>query len=64
MKSYDVLVPPKISNQQKKMIVRRGERAKIWCETVGIPTPKLEWSRDNVTVSKGEGGNNWGIGFA
>jgi hypothetical protein len=48
-----VLVPPKISNQQKKMIVRRGERAKIWCETVGIPTPKLEWSRDNVTVSKG-----------
>lgn len=46
-------VPPKISDTQRKVIVKRGERAKIWCETVGVPTPQLRWHRDNVTVPKG-----------
>ncbi|KAI6230583.1 Hemicentin-2 [Aphelenchoides fujianensis] len=45
-------VPPKISDTQRKVIVKRGERAKIWCETVGVPTPQLRWHRDNVTVPK------------
>jgi hypothetical protein len=48
-----VAVPPKISNQSKKVIVKRGERAQLWCETIGIPSPKLEFSRDNVSVPKG-----------
>ncbi|KAI6240753.1 EGF-like domain-containing protein [Aphelenchoides fujianensis] len=45
-------VPPKISDTQRKVIVKRGERAKIWCETVGVPTPQLRWHRDNFTVPK------------
>lgn len=47
-------VPPKISNQNRKVMVLSGERAQLSCETIGIPSPKLEFSRDNVTVPKGE----------
>jgi hypothetical protein len=47
------VVPPKISNQSKKVLVKKGERAKIWCETVGIPPPKLEWHKNNVSIPKG-----------
>ncbi|KAI6172894.1 EGF-like domain-containing protein [Aphelenchoides besseyi] len=46
-------VPPKISDTQRKIIVKRGERAKVSCEAVGIPPPQLQWTRDNINVTKG-----------
>lgn len=46
------LVPPKINEKPIKIIVKKDERAKVWCETVGIPPPEIVWYRDNVTIPK------------
>uniref|UniRef100_A0A1I7RWJ2 Down syndrome cell adhesion molecule-like protein Dscam2 n=1 Tax=Bursaphelenchus xylophilus TaxID=6326 RepID=A0A1I7RWJ2_BURXY len=45
-------VPPKINEKPLKVVVKKGERAKVWCETVGIPPPEISWNRDNVTITK------------
>lgn len=45
-------VAPKISNQSRSVIVKRGERAQLWCDTVGMPPPTLEWRLENVPVPK------------
>ncbi|KAI1722964.1 immunoglobulin i-set domain-containing protein [Ditylenchus destructor] len=46
----NVGVPPKVSENSRKVIVKRGELAELWCEAVGIPPPKISWFKDNISL--------------
>uniref|UniRef100_A0A7E4UTJ4 Hemicentin-1 n=1 Tax=Panagrellus redivivus TaxID=6233 RepID=A0A7E4UTJ4_PANRE len=42
--------PPKISEDLRRVTVKRGEKAEILCEAVGMPPPKITWLKDNKTM--------------
>uniref|UniRef100_A0A183BU16 Hemicentin-1 n=1 Tax=Globodera pallida TaxID=36090 RepID=A0A183BU16_GLOPA len=49
-------VAPKISEDGKhsrgRVIVEKGATAELWCESVGIPKPKISWFRDDQPLKK------------
>lgn len=42
---------PQILVRPRSQNVNEGQRVKFTCELVGDPSPKVEWLKDNMTVS-------------
>ncbi|KAK0404392.1 hypothetical protein QR680_017436 [Steinernema hermaphroditum] len=40
-------VPPKISEKSRRVVVRKGQNAELWCEAVGIPPPQISWLKNS-----------------
>jgi hemicentin len=45
-------VPPKINEELGRIVVKKGERAELLCEAVGIPPPQITWLKDNHTLDR------------
>ena len=48
--NYRISVPPKINDELGRVVVKRGERAELLCEAVGMPPPQISWLKDNQTL--------------
>lgn len=42
---------PKINEELRKVIVKKGELAELLCDAVGIPKPEITWLKDNKTLT-------------
>uniref|UniRef100_A0A914S869 Ig-like domain-containing protein n=1 Tax=Parascaris equorum TaxID=6256 RepID=A0A914S869_PAREQ len=43
-------VPPRITEKPRRIIVKSGQPAELWCEAVGIPQPQIRWLKDDVAL--------------
>lgn len=43
--------PPQFLLQPRSQNVNEGQNVKFTCEVAGVPSPEVEWLKDNVTVS-------------
>ncbi|KHN71012.1 Hemicentin-2 [Toxocara canis] len=43
-------VPPRITEKPRRIIVKSGQPAELWCEAVGIPQPQITWLKDDVAL--------------
>uniref|UniRef100_A0A0N5BTT6 Down syndrome cell adhesion molecule-like protein Dscam2 n=1 Tax=Strongyloides papillosus TaxID=174720 RepID=A0A0N5BTT6_STREA len=44
-------IPPKISEKERLITFKVGERGEIWCEATGVPNPKITWLKDNEPLT-------------
>uniref|UniRef100_A0A0N4ZRH8 protein-tyrosine-phosphatase n=1 Tax=Parastrongyloides trichosuri TaxID=131310 RepID=A0A0N4ZRH8_PARTI len=40
-------IPPKISEKERLITFKVGERGEIWCEATGVPNPQITWLKDD-----------------
>lgn len=52
-KNFMFLVPPQIAEKTRKIVVKRGANAELWCEAVGIPAPIISWLKDGKVLPNG-----------
>ncbi|VIO88235.1 Uncharacterized protein BM_BM11652 [Brugia malayi] len=45
-------VPPRITEKPRRIIVKSGQQAELWCEAVGIPKPHITWLKDDKALSQ------------
>ncbi|CAG9531888.1 unnamed protein product [Cercopithifilaria johnstoni] len=45
-------VPPRITEKPRRIIVKSGQLAELWCEAVGIPKPHITWLKDDKALSQ------------
>ncbi|KAL3989826.1 Immunoglobulin I-set domain family protein [Acanthocheilonema viteae] len=45
-------VPPRITEKPRRIIVKSGQAAELWCEAVGIPKPHITWLKDDKALSQ------------
>ncbi|VDN03058.1 unnamed protein product [Thelazia callipaeda] len=43
-------VPPRITEKPRRIVVKSGQAAEMWCEAVGIPTPHITWLKDDKAL--------------
>ncbi|EJW70788.1 hypothetical protein WUBG_18304, partial [Wuchereria bancrofti] len=44
--------PPRITEKPRRIIVKSGQQAELWCEAVGIPKPHITWLKDDKALSQ------------
>lgn len=47
-----MLVPPRITEKPRRIVVKSGQPAELWCEAVGIPKPHITWLKDDKALSQ------------
>ncbi|EFO26419.1 hypothetical protein LOAG_02064 [Loa loa] len=45
-------VPPRITEKPRRITVKSGQQAELWCEAVGIPKPHITWLKDDKALSQ------------
>ncbi|KAM3729101.1 Hemicentin-2 [Dirofilaria immitis] len=45
-------VPPRITEKPRRIVVKSGQPAELWCEAVGIPKPHITWLKDDKALSQ------------
>uniref|UniRef100_A0A0R3RPP0 Hemicentin-1 n=1 Tax=Elaeophora elaphi TaxID=1147741 RepID=A0A0R3RPP0_9BILA len=43
-------VPPRITEKPRRIVVRSGHPAELWCEAVGIPKPHITWLKNDKAL--------------
>uniref|UniRef100_A0A915PUW8 Hemicentin-1 n=1 Tax=Setaria digitata TaxID=48799 RepID=A0A915PUW8_9BILA len=43
-------VPPRITEKPRRIVVKSGQPAELWCEAVGVPKPHITWLKDDKAL--------------